>query len=549
MSLTKATYSMTQGAPVSVLDFGAYNDGTNAAATRAAIQAAFDYVAAIQNPQVATLKFTVGSVYFPQGVYLIDDEINCRGFVSINGAGVGGYASSTIIQTVANKNIFNFYGDTSSNANCSFGVYDLCFGFTNTAHTALGYALNFPRTNDIGGAIISSNSHYIKNNRFNGLYADGRCIYMATCNDVEITGNCFDVVNAPALVFGDQTFAGPTDVRICQNNFYACQVGVQIHSGHSVTIHGNTFSNQFNGAGWVGINLVSNTGTITPGWVTNITITSNSFWKQRNCIGFDESATNILVADNQMWQCWDTPLRGPSGAVDAQLWTISSNRVQFEASYTGTAGLIGLVGSGKLNSSFITDNSIDANGVATINSVVNDYGTYSGLGANNVYRNNLIIKNTSYLGAHKAFLPVGVKELVIESSVTTLSTTLPCVQTHFTFSTIGVGDYVTFELAWEAIIDKVAVNSSVRTGTSMVSIARLGGALAYDVTVVSSIATDQFAVGATALPDVTWAVSGDNLTVSVTNGGGIVAPVDVVVRSKAFNFRANSSSTLAIKSA
>jgi len=62
MSLTKATYSMINGAVINVLDYGAYNDGTNAAATATAIRSAATAAA-------------YGTLYFPEGVYLIDSTI------------------------------------------------------------------------------------------------------------------------------------------------------------------------------------------------------------------------------------------------------------------------------------------------------------------------------------------------------------------------------------------------------------------------------------------------------------------------------------------
>lgn len=66
MSLTKATFSMINGAFANVLDFGAYNDGTNATATTAAIQAALNSLAA-----------TGGTVYFPVGNYAVNATLTC----------------------------------------------------------------------------------------------------------------------------------------------------------------------------------------------------------------------------------------------------------------------------------------------------------------------------------------------------------------------------------------------------------------------------------------------------------------------------------------
>jgi hypothetical protein len=62
MGLTKVTYSMIEGQYVNVLDYGAYNDGTNAAATTTAIQAAID--AAAGRP-----------IYFPTGTYAVSSTL------------------------------------------------------------------------------------------------------------------------------------------------------------------------------------------------------------------------------------------------------------------------------------------------------------------------------------------------------------------------------------------------------------------------------------------------------------------------------------------
>ena len=58
MSLTKVTYSMIQGTPVNVLDYGAIGDGV--ADDTAAIQAALA---------------TGNSIYFPKGTYNVSDQI------------------------------------------------------------------------------------------------------------------------------------------------------------------------------------------------------------------------------------------------------------------------------------------------------------------------------------------------------------------------------------------------------------------------------------------------------------------------------------------
>lgn len=64
MSLTKTSFSMIEGAPINILDYGA--DPTGVADSTAALQAAITAAVAIGN-----------SVYLPAGTYLITDTINC----------------------------------------------------------------------------------------------------------------------------------------------------------------------------------------------------------------------------------------------------------------------------------------------------------------------------------------------------------------------------------------------------------------------------------------------------------------------------------------
>lgn len=87
MSLTKATYSMIQGAPVNVLDFGAVGDGVTD--DTAAIQAAADYAASIDAP-----------LYGPQGDYLVTSTISlvCDGDLSAMTIKASGAAVSPVVR-------------------------------------------------------------------------------------------------------------------------------------------------------------------------------------------------------------------------------------------------------------------------------------------------------------------------------------------------------------------------------------------------------------------------------------------------------------------
>ncbi len=91
MALTKATYSMIEGAPLNVLDFGAIGDGSTN--DTAAIQAALD---AGEN----------GAVYFPTGTYLVSSALTVNPSTRIFGNGF----DSIIKTNSATANIFNVSG-------------------------------------------------------------------------------------------------------------------------------------------------------------------------------------------------------------------------------------------------------------------------------------------------------------------------------------------------------------------------------------------------------------------------------------------------------
>lgn len=95
--LTKATYSMIDGAPANVLDFGAVGDNT--ADDTAAIQAAIDAVVAAGG----------GSVYFPSGTYKLTDTLVVDTGVYTQGIILFGEGRNTILnQTGSAKDAVHF---------------------------------------------------------------------------------------------------------------------------------------------------------------------------------------------------------------------------------------------------------------------------------------------------------------------------------------------------------------------------------------------------------------------------------------------------------
>jgi hypothetical protein len=73
MSLTKATYSMIDGAPINVKDFGAKGDGVTD--DTAAIQAAFDTILTQTSYNYNAAAIAAKKIVFPQGQYLVSGPL------------------------------------------------------------------------------------------------------------------------------------------------------------------------------------------------------------------------------------------------------------------------------------------------------------------------------------------------------------------------------------------------------------------------------------------------------------------------------------------
>lgn len=123
MSLTKASYSMINGASVNVLDFGADPTGTNDSA--AAIQAAINSVS-------NTYEKATG-IYFPAGIYII---------------------LSTLTVNLTNAASLTFYSDTKAtiNVRCTASTYAIEVDYS-TGGTA-----NFPTFNMTNIALSDLNA-------------------------------------------------------------------------------------------------------------------------------------------------------------------------------------------------------------------------------------------------------------------------------------------------------------------------------------------------------------------------------------------------------
>jgi hypothetical protein len=142
MSLTKATYSMIQGACLNVLDFGATGNGTTD--DTAAIQAAID---AAQG----------GALYIPAGTYLCSAQLEVNAQTLIFG---DGRAASVLSFTHTGRGLFSSFPVNSSNV-ADIKLRDFGITCTNASNTDGGYV-------DICGTFID-----LENIKIDGTFQYG----------------------------------------------------------------------------------------------------------------------------------------------------------------------------------------------------------------------------------------------------------------------------------------------------------------------------------------------------------------------------------------
>lgn len=251
MSLTKVSYSMVQGAPANVLDFGATGDGvTN---DTAAVQAAVDSGAA--------------EVYFPEGTYIVT-SVNITDPVRIFGSG-------TIKKTtVTGTSMFNIDSDDVE-------VDGLTF------HGASVDTL-IPTTNSADNAIhVSGTSTPLQ-------YANIK-IQNCTINGVAGFGIRIDYAQ---------------NVWILNNNISYCGYsGVTLLSVIHGVVDGNKISEIDSAAGsvnWYGISITRDPTQTTANSArsADCVVTNNVVWNVPQWTGIDiHAAYKCVVDSNQVYYC------------------------------------------------------------------------------------------------------------------------------------------------------------------------------------------------------------------------------------------------------
>lgn len=156
MSLTKVNYAMIDGAPLDVMAFGAYNDGTNAAATTAAIKAAI----------TAALAGN-GALYFPAGTYayadtgtFLIDTLTAQKSLTLIGDG----SQNTVINLNANNKIFQVNsGENGSGPSYTFNVKGIKFSLVTPATNSAATCFYVCRTSNDWGAHFYVEDCYFNN--------------------------------------------------------------------------------------------------------------------------------------------------------------------------------------------------------------------------------------------------------------------------------------------------------------------------------------------------------------------------------------------------
>jgi hypothetical protein len=369
MSLTKATFSLINGAVANVLDYGATGNGSTD--DTAAIQAAVTAVCLNTDPATYgsnTPRLGPVELFFPAGVYKITNAIVATRSISLRGEGHSEFSvGARIIQFTAAKDHFTIapiaqgssvsFTDLTLTANGGGGTGGSCINITKAAGACASIRI-------VGCTFGTPQTYAIK---------------IQTADDVMIHDNLFDVSATQCISLGTVT---PNDAvsncTISRNSFYSiAQVAIAAYNVTKLIVANNKI-----------FPSSSNLGTFFDGYNTfpylleNIVIEGNSF-SGVDCLMKMTGVKGLVVSSNN-----GVTLGAGSGA------TLSA------IEFTGTCSKVNISGN-VLSGSFDTKNFYnDAGGtVGSSNITGNVFFNVGGTGIGlNCYNTTGNIGENSFLG-------------------------------------------------------------------------------------------------------------------------------------------------------
>jgi hypothetical protein len=337
MSLTKATYSMIEGAPANVLDYGA--DPAGVADSTAAIQAAVNAAYTAYNK----------TVYVPNGIYKVNGTVTITQGVMIVGAGSQGSneAYGTVFKHFSNNSCFVWNGSGTAFAGTGGGLKNCLIVKADTYSGGNAIEIVATSDNNRPGEMFFENvlAYGLSSGRWlRGLVVDGTAANTPGSRGVR-------TIEMVKCRFADVTTANETILLNQVTHFYshglACDTGAGATAG--ITLKGINDGVYFNALGCAGtFNVVANDASNS---TTNLTVDGKvgGAFDNRDvnvegvvCIscnaGLANSSNTLRIVVSKKPGCFvyaDTSITNVTG--DATLYQIPLNATVFDP-YTNWGG-------------------------------------------------------------------------------------------------------------------------------------------------------------------------------------------------------------------